>query len=109
MYTQTMSDDPPRLPVIQSDGDADSGCSPKVYVSNEEATLLAAMRRLRERSLEIRRSLESADAQDRRELEEELTRVRQEWKALAERREEAFRRKMIMLGHLPADEDVALF
>jgi len=109
MYTQTMSDDPPRLPVIQSDGDADSGCSPKVYVSNEEAVVLAAMRTLRDRSLELRRELESAEDPERKRLEDELDRLREEWHALSGRREKAFRRKMIMLGHLPPDEDVALF
>ena len=109
MYTQTMSDDPPRLPVIQNDGDADSGCSPKVYVSNEEAALLAAMRTLRDRSLELRRELESAEGPERKRLADELEDLRRDWRGLADRREEAFRRKLIMLGHLPPDTDVALF
>lgn len=76
-------------------------CSPKIYVSNEEAALLAQMRHLRKQSLEIRRSLESADAEDRPRLQVELTQMREEWKTLAERREEAFRNKMIALGHIP--------
>jgi len=104
-YTQTMSDDNPRLPVIQSDGDTDSGCSPKVYVSNEEAAVLAAMRTLRDRSVELRRELESAEGLERKRLEDELEGLREEWRTLADRREEAFRRKMIMLGHLQADEE----
>jgi len=97
-----MNDDR-RLPVIndyQQTEDLPS-CSPKIYVSNEEAALLAAMRSVRESSLEIRRSLESADAPARSELEAELALKREEWKALAARREEAWRNKMIALGHLP--------
>ena len=97
-----MNDDR-QLPVIndvQQTEDLPS-CSPKIYVSNEEAALLAQMRRLREQSLEIRRSLESAGADDRPRLREELARMRGEWLKLAERREEAFRNKMIALGHLP--------
>ena len=104
-----MSDDPPHLPVIQSDNDTDSSCSPKVYVSNEEAAVLAAMRTLRDRSLELRRELESAEGPERKRLAEELEDLRRDWRELTDRREEAFRRKMIMLGHLPPDEDVALF
>jgi hypothetical protein len=97
-----MNDDR-RLPVLNDDSPTEDlpSCSPKIYVSNEEAALLAAMRRLRGESLEIRRSLESAEEHERHDLEAELTRMREEWRALAERREEAFRNKMIALGHLP--------
>jgi hypothetical protein len=97
-----MNDDR-RLPVINHNLPSEDlpSCSPKIYVSNEEAALLAAMRSLRERSLEIRRSLESADERARRELEAELASSREEWRALADRREEAWRNKMIALGHLP--------
>ena len=100
-----MNDDTPFLPVINDDDEAASGCSPKVYVSNEEAAVLAAMRTLRDRSLELRQELKSADGPERKRLEDALEGLREEWHALADRREEAFRRKMIMLGHLPPDEE----
>lgn len=99
-----MSNDDRFLPVLE-DGPADPApvCSPKIYVSNEEAALLATMRRLRERSLELRRELKDAKTEDQRHLKRELQELRAEWRALAKRREEAFRQKMIMLGHIPPD------
>jgi len=98
-----MSNEERSLPVLD-DGLDDPApvCSPKIYVSNEEAALLAAMRRLRERSLKIRRELKGAKTGDRAHLEAEIDELRDEWRALAKRREEAFRQKMIMLGHLPS-------
>ena len=104
-----MSDDTTRLPVLSNDQNDDqevAACSPKIYVSNEEAAVLQAMRTLRERSIELRLELESADDGEKRRLEEELDELRDRWRALATRREEAFRRKMIMLGHLPPDHPV---
>ena len=97
-----MSNDDRYLPVLE-DGLDDPApvCSPKIYVSNEEAALLAAMRRLRERSLELRRALKDSKTSDRAHLETEIGELREEWRALAKRREEAFRQKMIMLGHIP--------
>jgi hypothetical protein len=103
-----MSDEKTRLPVIPEYEDDDqelAACSPKIYVSNEEAAVLGTMRSLRERSLELRRALASAEEGERPSLESELEELRSTWHALAKRREEAFRRKMIMLGHLPPDED----
>jgi len=102
-----MSNDDRYLPVLE-DGPDDPApvCSPKIYVSNEEAALLAAMRRLRERSLELRQQLKDSKTSDRAHLETEIHDLRQEWRALAKRREEAFRQKMIMLGHIPPDRPV---
>ena len=97
-----MSNEDRHLPVLDDGlGDPAPACSPKIYVSNEEATLLAAMRRLRERSLELRRKIKETKTTDRTHLEAELQDLRREWRELAERREGAFRRKMIMLGHIP--------
>jgi hypothetical protein len=103
-----MNNDDRFLPVLDNGGFDEPApvCSPKIYVSNEEAALLAAMRRLRERSLELRRELKDAKIADRARLEAEIDTLRNEWKALAKRREEAFRQKMIMLGHLPPDHPV---
>ena len=103
-----MSDEKKLLPVLPNDdGDEQElpACSPKIYVSNEEAAVLRAMRSLRERSLELRQQIESAEAGKGQHLENELEELRDRWRALAKQREEAFRRKMIMLGHLPPDED----
>ena len=73
----------------------------KIYVSNEEAALLADMRLLRERSMELRKEMRSTDPERRSRLESEIQEMRAKWKDLADQREKAFIRKMIMLGHLP--------
>ena len=94
------------LPVIQTDPDEDEpSCSPKIYVSNEEASLLAEMRHLREHSIELKKELRSADGEKRTRLESEINEMRAKWKNLADQRERAFVRKMIMLGHLPPEAD----
>ena len=98
-----MIDEDRHLPVIEDGLDDEAPiCSPTNYVSNEEAALLASMRRLREESVVVRRDLKDADPEDRTRLEAELERFREEWRTLAERRERAYVNKMIALGHLPA-------
>jgi chromosome segregation ATPase len=90
------------LPVVQTDLDEDEpSCSPKIYVSNEEAALLSEMRRLREHSIELKKELRGADSDRRSQLESKIGEMRTKWKDLADQRERAFIRKMIMLGHLP--------
>jgi hypothetical protein len=98
-----VNNDDRHLPVIEDglDGEAPI-CSPTNYVSNEEAALLASMRRLRKESVEVRRRLKDAGPEDRTHLEGELEHLREEWRMLAERRERAYLNKMIALGHLPA-------
>ena len=102
-----MIDEDRYLPVIE-DGldDGAPACSPTVYVSNEEASLFASMRRLRERSTDLKREMEGANPEDRTGLEAELEGLREEWRALAKRRERAFINKMIALGHLPPDHPI---
>ena len=93
------------LPVIEEGLDDEApACSPTNYVSNEEASLLASMRRLHERSKELQRDLGDADPEDRVGLEAELEELRKEWRTLAGRRERAYINKMIILGHLPPDD-----
>jgi hypothetical protein len=103
---------PPRLPVVDlqtTEGDEPS-CSPKIYVSNEEKAILGAMRTLRDRAVELRERLaEAGSADERRAIERELSELRSERSDLAIRREQAFKRKMIMLGHLPPDDEIQLF
>jgi len=103
-----MSNDEHHLPVINppEEGTREPSCSPKVYVSNEEAALLAELRELRERSLEVRRTLAAADEADRADLASRLEELRERRREVARRREAAFTRKMIMLGHLPPDYPV---
>ena len=103
-----MGDFDNNLPVLENpDSEEDlPSCDPKVYVSNEEGALLAAMRDLRDRSLELRKTLESSSPEDRTKLETELEELRNQWRTLARRREQASIRKIIMLGHLPPDHPI---
>jgi len=103
---------PDHLPMIGSHpmDEDEASCSPKVYVSNEESAILAAIRELRERAVEIRDQLKRDPSDDdRTRLEAELAELRAQRSDLAARREQAFKRKMIMLGHLPPDDEVKLF
>jgi hypothetical protein len=82
----------------------EASCSPKVYVSNEESALVDRMRDLKERADEIRGKLAAEPNDDeRRLLEADLEELREQWTELSGRREAAYRRKMVMLGHLPPD------
>jgi predicted nuclease with TOPRIM domain len=99
-----MTNDDRHLPVVQSDLDeGEPSCSPRIYVSNEEAALLAEMRQLREQSTELKKELRAAEPERRSQLETEIGDLRAKWRDLAAQREKAFIRKMIMLGHLPPD------
>jgi hypothetical protein len=97
------------LPVVGHvlDGDTSDGtpsCSPEVYVTNEEAALLAAMRGLKKRAAGIRERLSHRLSDEQRAaLLAELEDLRARRIDLARRRDQAYRRKMVMLGHLPPD------
>ena len=63
-----------------------------------------------ERAVELRARLEEPGSpEERQRIETELAELRAERSDLAIRREQAFKRKMIMLGHLPPDDEVRLF
>jgi hypothetical protein len=95
-------DEDRHLPVIEYGLDDEApACSPTNFVSNEEASLLASMRRLRERAKELRREMGGAEPEDSARREAELEELREEWRTLAGRREQAYVNKMITLGHLP--------
>jgi hypothetical protein len=100
-----MNDDSTPLPVVETaQGEEGASCSPTAYVSNEELAVLAAMRRIRQRGLEIRSEMaEVASNEAKARLQQELDATRDEWSALNTRREAAYVRKMVMLGHLPPD------
>jgi hypothetical protein len=97
------------LPVYGQDPDSDQedsgpSCSPTAFVSNEESAIANAMQGLRESALEIRRKLEKDVAsEDRESLERRLSELRDEWSELSVKREKAYVRKMVMLGHLPPE------
>jgi hypothetical protein len=102
-----MADESKHLPVMQNELDVNEpSCSPRIYISNEEAALLSEMRRLRERSKELKERMQGAEGDDFSRLESEIEELRAQWKGLAAQREKAFVRKMIMLGHLPPDHPV---
>lgn len=90
------------LPVVDPPAEAAGGsCGPKVYVTFEESALLAAMRRTHEEATGVRRELAGAGTDGTRErLERRLDELREQWRTLAARREHAYRRKMVMLGHM---------
>jgi hypothetical protein len=101
-----MSDLKKTLPVIQIDDQSElASCSPTIYVSAEEAALLTLMRQLRERSAELKAKLKQAEEAEAEEIQSAIESLRGEWKDLASRREKAYIRKMIMLGHLPPTAD----
>lgn len=95
-----------RLPVHgqpPDNGTSENGptCSPTAYVSNEESALLKAMAELRDRALEVRRRLAVAGDDERPRIQAELEGLRRERALLSRRRDRAYVRKMVMLGHLP--------
>lgn len=98
-----------RLPIVGHSGEQDPSddapaCSPEVYVTNEEAAVVAAMRALKERATEVRERLSKDPPEDQRAtLLTELDELRTHRSELAQRREQAYRNKMVMLGHLPPD------
>jgi hypothetical protein len=101
-----MSDLKDTLPVIQNDDQSElAACSPKIYVSAEEAALLALMRQLRGRSTELKAKLGQAGETEAKEIQSAIDALREEWNELSARREKAYIRKMITLGHLPPTAD----
>ena len=108
-YTDPMSAEDFTLPVIQTDlgEQEDSSCSPKIYVSNEEAALLQAMRSLREKSQTLKAELLKTGNDGDCGLAARLEEAREEWKKLAAQREKAYIHKMVALGHLPPEADEA--
>jgi hypothetical protein len=97
------------LPIVGQDQGSNPSndlpsCSPEVYVTNEEASLLAAMRAMKGRATEIRERLaDPLSGDERSALSAELEELRTRRTELTRRRDRAYRRKMVMLGHLPPD------
>jgi 5-methylthioribose kinase len=89
----------------RADETEEPSCSPRVYVSNEEAAVVRAMHDVKARADVLRRRLlDAGSASDQgQHLEAELSTLRTQWSELCRRREQAYRRKMVMLGHLPPE------
>lgn len=102
-----MKDPKTKLPVLEGpeseSDDAGQTCGPAGYVSNEEAALLAAMRQLGQQATDVKVQLDATqDPGERHRLEHRLDELRRRRSELENRREQAYKRKMVMLGHLPA-------
>jgi hypothetical protein len=79
----------------------------KVYISLEEKSILADIRALRDRAVDLRMRLDAAETDEQRtEIGAQLGQLREQRKELGVRREAAYTRKMIMLGHLPPDVEL---
>lgn len=106
-----MNDEPVlELPVFPCGDDNDAPvCGPTAYVSNEEAAIVSEMRAVKAEADEVRAlRCETASDAEQAGLDHRLAELRALWSELADRRERAYRRKMIMLGHLPPDDEVPL-
>jgi hypothetical protein len=96
------------LPVVDQSGPDGDGasCGPTAYVTLEESAIAAALRKLRERGVEVRGRIDTIEDDDERgRLEEELVDLRRQRQELQVKQEQAWRRKMIMLGHLREDDE----
>jgi hypothetical protein len=93
-----------KLPVVETGGAGSTPCGTKAYVTLEESTLLAAIRSVRERAEQLRAEIDAEqDATARELLRARLGQLRAERSDLVARRERAYVRKMVMLGHLPPE------
>jgi len=102
-----MMSDSKHLPVHPASEDpeipeTDSSCGTKAYVTYEEASLVRALKNMHDTAVAVRERLQAtSDPGERGRLESELEKLRRDREALSTRREAAYRRKMVMLGHMP--------
>lgn len=104
-----MSEHPPfRLPTITDSREEPeaAACEPRIGVTLEEAAIVAAIHGLRRRAEELRERIAGADDDERGRLASQLEALRVDRAELERRREQASRRKMQMLGHLPDDVEL---
>jgi predicted nucleotide-binding protein (sugar kinase/HSP70/actin superfamily) len=96
------------LPVVdqpERESDNATSCGPTAYVTLEESAIAAELRKLRDRGVEVRERIDTIeDDEERVRLEEELQGLRRQRQELQVKQEQAWRRKMIMLGHLREDD-----
>ena len=89
------------LPIID---ECNQGCQPVEVPSRDEQVALNAMRIIKERVRDIKKSLTEIpstqkDADESMALEKELERLKLEWREWEEKRDKATRERMILLGH----------
>lgn len=80
------------------------GCHKVEVPSDDEVVALDAMRTIKDRVREIKRDISDLsdiekDGSMKRELENEMIRLKAEWKEWEKKREKAARVRMILLGH----------
>ncbi len=85
-------------------------CAGRIEVPTEkEREALAALKAIKERVRVLKKQLSSlgptakGDTPERRAAEEEMASLKVQWKQWEERREEAIRERMILLGHQEPD------
>jgi len=83
-----------------------TSCKKVEVPTQDEVDALNAMRALKERVRglkkrvsEISLSQAGRDVEERTRLEQEILRLKSEWDALEQRRKEAARERMVLLGH----------
>ena len=84
----------------------ESSCGKVEVPTQEEVEALNAMRGVKQRVRSLRKRLSEIsvsrvdrDVEERSRLEQEILRLKSEWDALEQKREEAARKRMVLLGH----------
>ena len=72
----------------------------EVAALNEMRSIRNDARDLKKRLSEISRPAKEADAEEVNKLEAELKRLKEEWERWEQKREDAARKRMILLGHI---------
>ncbi|MFH1350099.1 MAG: hypothetical protein ABII26_04100 [Pseudomonadota bacterium] len=98
--------------MMEEKEDLDRVCSPKICCkqvevpTEDEIMALNALRRIKDRVRKLKKQLshvssleEDAGGKESRGVEEEIARLKTEWKSWEEKRKEATRERMILLGH----------
>jgi hypothetical protein len=74
--------------------------------TEDEVEALNAMRKVKERARSIKESIsgladvrDASDLEERSRLEKEMAQLKSEWEKLEQRRSEAARERMVLLGH----------
>ncbi len=85
------------------------GCKPMDIPTDDEVKALDRLRKIKKRVRELKKELsvtasDSSFHEQRIRAENELTRLKKEWKEWEKKRDEAARERMITLGHLEPDK-----
>lgn len=84
----------------------ETSCKQVEVPTADEVEVLNAMREVKERARSIKGQIsklsaarEASEMEERSRLEKEMARLKSEWDRLEERRNEAARERMVLLGH----------